>query len=182
MATDPEARLVALQVAIGWNLVHGHTQIKREVFDLAESIINWADPAVPAALIISVDQVTYDQDGPSQTQTVYGGGKVQLNDNQQVTLSVTAVDTKGQPVTEDAALAWSLADGSVAGIVSITPAADNMSCLVVAGNVGTGAVVTVGDGNRTATMSFDTIPGDLAALNITAGTPEDQPPAAPAGP
>lgn len=178
MATDPEARLLALEVAMAWYVQHGHTAIRPEVYDLAEQIANWADPQAPAALVIRVAGVTYSQDGASQTTTVYGGGKVQLADNQQVTLTVQAVDSKGQPVTEDADLAWSLADGDSPGIVTIQPAPDNMSCLVVAGNVGLGAVVTVGDGTRNATMSFDTIAGPLAGLTVTAGTPEDQPAAA----
>lgn len=158
-----------------WYGLHGNTPIRKEVLALAEVIANWADPQEPAALVIRVAEITYGQSDGQQTTTVYGGGKVQLADDQQVTLTVQAVDSKGQPVTEDAALAWSLAEGDTPGIVSIQPAADNMSCLVVAGNVGLGAVVTVGDGTRNATMSFDTIAGALAGLTVSAGTPEQQP-------
>jgi hypothetical protein len=172
---DPAIRIMALQVAMAWWNVHGRTPIRTEVLDLADTVASWADPAAPVELVIHVDLTTYQQSNHAPSATIYGGKKVQLTDTQQVTLSVEATDSKGQPVTEDAALTWSESSGGQ--IISLQVAPDNMSCLVVAGNVGTGAVVTVGDGTRTATMSFDVIAGDIAALNVTAGTPEDQPPA-----
>lgn len=95
---------------------------------------------------------------------------MQLTDTQQVSLSVDPEDSKGQSVSDT--LTWTSSDDSV---VSLQPADDGKSCLCVAGNPGTGIVVTVSDGTLTATDNFDVVPGAVAALKITEGTPEEQP-------
>jgi hypothetical protein len=122
--------------------------------------------------MLVVNPNTYEQSGTGHTPTKYAtGGSVQLTDTQQVTLSVQAVDSKGYPTT-DANLTWATADST---IVSLQPAADAMSCLVVAGQPGLGCVVTVSDGDRNATESFDVVGGGIATLQVTVGTPEEQP-------
>ncbi len=126
-----------------------------------------------ARLAVTADPMTYAQGSPSLSQaTRYAGGIVQLTDTQQVSLSVEAEDSKGQPTSDT--LTWTSADETV---VSLQPSADTMSCLVVAGVPGTGVVVTVTDGTISASESFDVVPGGVATLQITEGTPEDQPPA-----
>ena len=129
-----------------------------------------------ARLRISADPITYEQGNPSLAQaTRYVGGIVQLTDTQQVLLTVQPEDSKGFPTSDT--LTWSSADDTV---VSLQPSADTLSCLVVAGNPGLGVVVTVTDGTISATDSFDVVPGGVATLQISEGTPEEQPP--PAGP
>ena len=127
-----------------------------------------------ARLVISAGPITYEQGNPSLSQaTRYAGGKVQLTDTQQVLLTVQPEDSKGQPTSDT--LTWSSADETV---VSLQPSADTLSCLVVAGLPGLGVVVTVSDGTISATDSFDVVPGGVATLQISEGTPEEQPPAA----
>lgn len=95
---------------------------------------------------------------------------MQLTDTQQVSLSVDPEDSKGKSVADT--LTWTSSDDSV---ISLQPADDGKSCLCVAGNPGTGIVVTVTDGTLSATDNFDVVPGAVAALKISEGTPEEQP-------
>lgn len=126
-----------------------------------------------ARLRLAADPLTYTQGNPAQHQaTRYQGDTVQLTDTQQVTLTVQAEDSKGFPTSDN--LTWSTADDTV---VSLQPSADTMSCLCVAGDPGLGVVVTVTDGTISATESFDVVAGGVATLQISEGTPEEQPPA-----
>jgi hypothetical protein len=140
------------------------------VLGCANAFLGWLSGA---RLVITADPKTYTQGSPSLSQaTRYTGGTVQLTDTQQVMLSVEPVDSKGFDTSDT--LSWSSADDSV---VSLQPSADTLSCLVVAGVPGTGVVVTVTDGTISASDSFDVVPGGVATLQISEGTPEDQPPA-----
>jgi len=141
---------------------------------LANQLLAWV---TRARLNLTVSPITYRQGsvpGPEPTRYT-DGGNVQLTDTQQVTLTVQPEDSKGFPTSDT--LTWSSADDTV---VSLQPSADTLSCLVVAGNPGLGVVVTVTDGTISATDSFDVVPGGVATLQISEGTPEEQPP--PAGP
>jgi hypothetical protein len=100
---------------------------------------------------------------------------VQLTDTQQVPLSVEPEDSKGFDTSDT--LTWSSSDTTV---ISLQPSADTLSCLCVAGNPGTGIVVTVTDGTISASDNFDVVAGTAASLVITEGVPEEQTP--PAGP
>ena len=132
-----------------------------------------------ARLRLRARALTFEQGDPSISQpTRYtAGGKVQLTDTQQVTLTVEPEDSKQQPTSDT--LTWTSADSTV---VSLVPSADTLSCLCVAGNPGAGVVVTVTDGTLSASESFDVVAGAAAALVITAGTPEAQPAPAPIPP
>jgi hypothetical protein len=168
-----QARLDALAMVLNRN---SSTESWDQI--LAEASRAWAW-LIRMRLIITAAPLTYEQGSPARSvSTKIDGGIVQLTDTQQVTLSVAAEDSKGFAVSDT--LTWSSADDT---IVSLQPAADGMSCLCVAGNPGTGNVVTVTDGTLTATESFDVVPSGVATLTITPGTPEDQPaaPAAPSG-
>lgn len=114
---------------------------------------------------------------PTGTQISFEGGHVpQLHDDEQVTLTANTADAKGAPTTGDT-LTWDVSDSSV---VTVVPATDGSnSALVVAGNVGTGAVVTLTDTSVTpplvATVAFDVVAAGTATVNIEVGTPEQQP-------
>lgn len=153
----------------------GQTDTPEKLLLLGDQLASWLGSATVAFSLV-VAPTTYEQSDPSKgTPTVRTpGGAVQLHDTQQVAYTVQATDTKGQPVTESDSLTWTSSDETI-----FTVAADpgNMSATVVAGNVGS-AVLTVSDGTRNATDAIDVIPGDIAAINLTAGTPEDQPPPA----
>jgi hypothetical protein len=105
-----------------------------------------------------------------------GGDMPQLHDDEQVKITAHTADAKGFETTGDQ-LTWDSSDTSV---VAVTPATDGSNtALVVAGNVGTGAVVTLTDNSVTpplvATVSFDVIAAGTAAVNLEVGTPEKQP-------
>ena len=146
------------------------------VLQNADLFAKWlGNPVVSLAIV--PDRVTYGQDTPhSLVSTLFVGGTVELKDNQQVALSLHATDAKGFVVNEpgDVTLAWSSSDDTV---VSVQPAADGLSCEAVAGNPGS-ALVNVTDGTRTGSLAFDVTAGDVSAITVEAGTPEDQPPAA----
>ena len=95
---------------------------------------------------------------------------MQLTDTQQVSLDVDPQDSKGFDVADT--LTWTSSDDTV---ISLQPSADGKSCLCVAGVPGAGVVVTVTDGTLSATDNFDVVPGNVATLNISEGTPVEQP-------
>ncbi len=132
-----------------------------------------------ARLRLSVDPLTYEQGTALHQPTRYVGDTVQLTDTQQVTLTVEPEDSKGDPTSDT--LTWSSSD-TTGTILTLTPSADTLSCLVVAGVPGLGTVVTATDGTLSATESIDVLAGAVTSLVITAGTPEEQPPAAPPAP
>jgi hypothetical protein len=104
------------------------------------------------------------------------GTAMQLKDNQQVDLTVEAVDAKGFDVADT--ITWTASDTTA---VSLVPAPDGKTVTVVANSPAVGVVLTATDGaGLTVTDTVDVITGDAVALKITEGTPVDQPPAAPA--
>ena len=124
-------------------------------------------------LTIRPGAFTYRQasaDPPRQT-TITAGGKVQIKDSEQFSISVEVDDSKGFAVSGDA-LTYTTSDPAV---VSLQPSADGFSCLIVGGNPGS-AVVTVSDGTICATEAVDVVPGDAATFKITEGAAEPQPP------
>ena len=117
----------------------------------------------PAVMVLAFDSLTYQQAAPEGpgTPTVKTGGKMQLTDTQQVTVSVSEQDSKGQPVSDQ--LAWSVDNGSV---ISLVPSADTQSCLCVAGTDGT-ATVTVTDNSVTPPLTAT----DVITVVSSAATP-----------
>jgi hypothetical protein len=176
-----EARVTALELAIKTVALDGRFPPARagEITAVAQMYYRWLEG--PAVLILTAGPLTFDQaapEGPGMP-TIMKGSAVQLTDTQQVTLSVAEADSKGQPVTGDT-LAWTVDNP---GVVAITPSADGYSCLCVAGTDGT-ATVTVTDSSVTPPLAgseaFTVVSGVAASLVLNAGTPEAQPPAAPA--
>ena len=143
------------------------------VLAYATAFLGWVSGA---RLLVHADALTYQQGNPSISQaTRYVGGKVQLADSQQVTISVDPVDSKGFDVTGDT-ITYTSADPT---IIAVQPASDGLSVLCVAGNPGS-TTVTISDGTITGTEAFDVTTGPVASFKITEGTPVDQPPAPPA--
>ena len=95
-----------------------------------------------------------------------------LTSDQQVAVSVTFVDDHGNPATVDAAPVWASTDATV---LSVTAAADGMSCLVVAvGPDGFGTIsVTAMSGSVTVigTLHIQVVSGVAVAAVVTPGTP-----------
>lgn len=173
-------RILALQLAIETVVPDGGgfpAEKGSDVTTVADIYYRWLEG--PAVMFVTVDPTTFTQAAPEGpgTPTNRKGTAVQLTDLQQVTLSVSEQDSKGQPVSD--ALAWSVDN---ADVISLVPSADTQSCLCVAGVDGT-AVVTVTDNSVTPPlMASDTLTVVSSAatnLVIAEGAPEDQPPAAP---
>lgn len=177
-----ENRVLALQLAMQTVLPEsdGVSPVMKggDVTAVATIYYRWLEG--PAVLFLTVDPTTFDQAAPEGpgSPTIRKGMIVQLNDLQQVTLSVSEQDSKGQPVSDS--LVWSVDNGSV---IALTPSADTQSCLCVAGTDGT-AVVTVTDNSvtppLTASDTITVVSSAATSLVINEGAPEDQPPAAPA--
>jgi hypothetical protein len=178
-----ENRVLALQLAIQTVVPEGGgfpASQGADVTTVATLYYQWLEG--PAVLFLTVDPTTFDQAAPEGpgTPTIRKGSIVQLNDLQQVTLSVAEQDAKGQPVSDS--LVWSVDNGDV---ISLVPSADTQSCLCVAGVDGT-ATVTVADNSvnppLTGSDVITVVSSAATSLIINEGTPEDQPPAPPAGP
>lgn len=183
-----ENRVLALQLAIDTVVPDGGgfpANQGSDVTTVATLYYRWLEG--PAFLFLTVDPTTFDQAAPEGpgTPTVRKGNTVQLIDRQQVTLNVGEQDSEQQPVTGDQ-LAWTVDN---ANVITITPSADGYSCLC-ASTVGLGipggtigdATVSLADNTvtppLTGSFQFSVVSGDAASLTITAGTPEDIPPAA----
>jgi len=165
-------RRTALDAAVA--LFAGATGVPaaETVLTYATVFLGWVSGA---RLQVRADALTYRQGNPSISHaTQYIGGKVQLADNEQVTISVDPVDSKGFDVTGDT-ITYTSADPSV---IAVQPASDGLSVLCVAGNPGS-TTVTISDGTITGTEAFDVTAGPVASFKITEGTPEPQPVPAP---
>lgn len=141
------------------------------VTHLAGQLAAWV---LPRHLLVTASRRAWKQASAGQPRptTYTPGGAVQLHDDEQFTLSVQPEDSKGFPVSGDQ-ITYAADDGTV---VSLQPADDGLSCLVVAGNPGS-AVITISDGTVSATEAVDVVAGDVATFQVTEGTPEKQAPA-----
>lgn len=102
-----------------------------------------------------------------------------LTDSQQATLSIGFTDKRGNAAPQPpGTLAWFVDNPAV---LSITPAADNLTCLVAAAGPLGSATVTVkladADGATTAagTLDVNVTGGSATNIAVTAGPPEEQP-------
>lgn len=105
-----------------------------------------------------------------------------LQDSQQVTVTIDQAsikDKKGKQTTLDGAPTWESSDPS---ILAVTPAADGLSAVVVAGDLGTAVVSATGDtrpgpdqNNITGTLDILVSAGEAVSFDLTPGTPEEQP-------
>jgi hypothetical protein len=181
MPVTAENRVLALELAIKTVVPDGGgfpAGKGADVTTVADIYYRWLEG--PAFLFLAADPTTFDQAAPEGpgTPTIRKGAAVQLTDLQQVTLSVAEQDSKGQPVSDQ--LAWSVDNP---GVISLVPSADTQSCLCVAGVDGT-AVITVADNSvtppLTASDTITVVSSAATSLVINEGTPEGQPPAAPA--
>jgi len=99
---------------------------------------------------------------------------------QQMTCTIQILDKKGNPAEVDGVPTW-LTDNT--DVLSLTPAADGMSCLVAAvGALGSAGVTVTADADLGAgvepligTLDFDITGGKASVIAITPGTPTEQP-------
>lgn len=140
------------------------------VRDTATDLFAWL--AGPTHLALHRGLITVQSTGqPSGTPTPLGD-KVQIHDNEQFDLSVSATDAKGQPVLGET-LTWTVDNPDV---VSLQVSADTQTCTVVAGVPGS-CVVTVADeaAGLSATEAVDVVAGPVALIQINEGPVSTQP-------
>jgi len=99
----------------------------------------------------------------------------QLHDNEEVVAAISgAVDAEGNPVSLDGPPVWSSSDS---GIVTVTPSADGMACIVgspTPGPLGIATVKVEASSNGVALVAsaeVEIIAAGAVALNFSFGTP-----------
>lgn len=154
---EDELRLAVLDRAIAAsNLSGGCTH---EVLPLADTFAEWVARRTPVRMQVTVGDVTEQKEEEP----------MQIHDNEQFTLTVSEQDAKGFPVIDQ--VEWTVDNESV---VTLQVSDDKQSCLVVAGNPGS-AVITITDGNLSATEAVDVVAGQAALISIQEGAVEPQP-------
>lgn len=98
-----------------------------------------------------------------------GGSTMQLHDNEQVSYTLSAADSKGVAIAGDTFTCTS--DNTAACTVVSNP---DGSFLAVAGLPGS-AVLTFTDGTLSVTEAIDVVVGAVSTILVTAGTVEVQP-------
>jgi hypothetical protein len=128
----------------------------------------------PQVIRLTAGPVT-DQSTGAPVAPAMEGTTMQIQDHQQFDLTVTALDSEGQPTTAGT-LTWA-SDNEDAVPVNVSE--DGATFHVVAGNPGS-AVVTVtmtrDDGETiSATEAIDVVPGGATTIAIAEGPVTDQP-------
>jgi hypothetical protein len=103
----------------------------------------------------------------------------QMSSTQEVNVAIKVVDNKGNPARVDGAPEWS-ADNSE--LLSLTPSADGMSCMVSAvGPLGSGMVSVEADADLGAgitplfgVLEFQITGGTATTIEIVPGEPKEQ--------
>lgn len=177
-----EARALALSEAVKLASLLPQRSIAA---DLARDVTTIADALTLTLLrgvtvnLVIIPGRPVSQHGGVRAPLIMKDGIMQLTDTQQVTLTVQPEDSKGNPTSDTLTWTASLNGGDASGAVTLTVAADTLSATVVAGNPATGVLITVSDANGiSGSLAIDVVPGTAASLVISAGTPEEQPPAA----
>lgn len=93
-----------------------------------------------------------------------------LQDDQQVTVTVVAVDKHGHATTLVGTPVWADATGQC----TLTPSADGMSCLIVPNDMGTTQINVTADG-ISGVLDLEVVAGTAVAFTLNPGTPEAQP-------
>ena len=103
---------------------------------------------------------------------------MQLTADQQVELTISGQDRYGNTVDISGDVVWSSSDES---IVQVTNDAPGRATATAVGPTGTAAVTVSNDVNQDGTGDFqgsiaiDVVAGDIAEIEIAAGTPTDKP-------
>jgi hypothetical protein len=116
----------------------------------------------------------YLDDGTSLDEVT----KMDLRDDQKVSLTIQPVDKKGKPAPVDGVPEWASSDETV---VTLEVAADGLSAVASAVAPGSCRVVVTADADLgsgvtsiTGSIDFNITGGQATAVTVVAGTPEDQ--------
>lgn len=126
--------------------------------DILIDLTQLNQPGIPERLVIT--------NGPVTTQ---GAANMQIHDNEQFDITVDAQDSKGQPTADTFTVTV-----DNASVISVVDGADGKTFTLVAGVPGS-AVVTIGDGNLSATEAVDVVPGGAVTIAISEGAVSTQP-------
>lgn len=104
--------------------------------------------------------------------------RMQLRDSQQVTATVEALDSEGNPAA--ATTAWSSSDPVVAEVIDNGDGTARIVASPGAAGLGTttitASVTDTSDGDvHEGTLEIEVVAGDAVIVNITTGEPEDKP-------
>lgn len=169
MITDRQwRRAAALEVAaaLPWPSTSSR-QLAGHVLAVAGIFDEWLATQLPVASFTITADVPVDrptQEGPGMSLT--------FPDTQEVTLHVASVvDAEGETVTDT--FTWAV---DAASVLTLTPAADTLSCLAVPGTAAGPATVTATASDGVArTFAIDVTTGPVASFEITADAPVDRP-------
>lgn len=160
-------RTAALEAAAALPWPHASTrQLARLILDTAEIFETWLGRSTPvAAFTITADTPT-DRPDPQ-------GAEMSLTfpDTQECTLHVSSVvDAEGAAVTDT--FTWTVDN---AAVLTLTPAADTLSCVIVPGTTAGAATVTATASDGVArTFAVDVTTGPVASFEITNDAPVDR--------
>jgi hypothetical protein len=172
-------RVAALKVAFGLHEAAGDLRLRcgedravtiardeTAIRDSAEVFLAWLRGTVRIRLYAGS---ATDQTTGQPTGTPTEGVPVQIHDNEQFTLTVDTKDAKGFETPD--AVTWTSSDETVA---TITVSDDTRTATIVAGSPGS-AVVTVTDGELSATEAVDVVPAGTATISVVEGPVTAQP-------
>lgn len=143
--------------------------------DTALSILQQILESLVAGKAEKISFTAYLDDGSLLEEVT----SMDMRDDQRVSLSISITDNKGKPASVDGVPVWASSDETV--ITVMDAGVDGMSAVVTGVAPGTARVVVTADAdlgtgveNLTGVLDFNITGGKAAAINVTAGTPEDQ--------
>ncbi len=104
---------------------------------------------------------------------------LEMTDSQQATVTLKINDSRGKPAKVDGIPTWKIDDDTIA---TVTPSADGMTALCVAGNAGAATITVDADADLgpgitdiTGVLSVVVTSGPATVIELQAGTPVEQP-------
>jgi len=155
-----------------------YARLEHAVLTTAETFLAWLHG--PNRLLIEFGDIVNQDTLLPTGNTNAGGNMAQLHDNEQVDITVSAVDGKGFASADT--ITYEVDDETVVTVVGGTDE-DTQTATLVAGVPGS-AVVTITDSGAvdsttglplSATLAVDVIAAGAVAINVAVGTPVLQP-------
>lgn len=154
-----------------------YARLRTAVLETADDFLCWLRG--PNRLLITFGQVIHQNTLLPTGNHNAGGTVAQLHDNEQVDITVVAVDAKGFESAD--ALTYAVGDETICTVVGATDE-DSHTATIVAGNPGS-TTVTVTDPTAVdpatsqpifATIAVDVLPAGAVTITVTEGTPVPQ--------
>lgn len=166
-----------MRVSRGENRDETYERLTSAVLTTADNFLTWLRG--PTRLLIEFGDIVNQDTLLPTGNTNAGGNMAQLHDNEQVDITVAAVDAKGFESAD--ALTYVSADETVATVLGATDD-DSHTATIVAGNPGS-TTVTVTDPTAIdpvtgaaifATIAVDVVAAGAVTVQVTEGTPVPQ--------